>query len=677
MRISLANATRWLLPAAAVIALAGCQDNAVPDPGDPGLERIGSCSELRDYASDVMLEALVEAKYQTYWLDAMEDGGGPANDASSDGPTDFTTTNVQEEGVDELDIVKTDGNYLYVAQDRALHIVQSWPIEDTTKLATLELDGWVRGLFLKDDKVVVFHNPTPDPDMKWGTRASVIDVSDRAHPVIEREIDVEGWMADARMIDDDVYLIFNHYLELPSALWNLLDGRVELDEIDWDKEGEAFERHIEDLKAKARVKLRPHVDRIANSMDLSDFLPSWRDQEIGEDAADKELMHGCTSLYRPHGIGQHGAMSVVNLDLDNGDLNAEGLLSTGWQLYASKTNLYVAQSSRWWWWGGWDRELETHIHKFELESDGKPQYVASGEVRGWAYDQFAFSEHDGYLRVATTDQDWWWGWWAVEDEDGDEPANNMFVLEDDGLGTLEVVGELGGIAPNERIYATRFFGDHAFMVTFRQVDPLYTIDLKNPKKPAVIGELKLPGYSAYLHPMGDDHLLAVGMDGDDEGRLTGLAFNIFDVSDLKSPTLTHQLTLPGSDWSWSEALWDHHAFTYHRDVLSVPMFEYWNDRSGEGRYFSGAISLSATPDGLSEIGRIDHRPLVRDSECLYKYWWGWDEDVCSGDYWYARVRRTTYIEDNVFSLSDYGLRVTDLNDPTVEHARVLFYPKIR
>ena len=108
------------------------------------------------------------------------------------------------------------------------------------------------------------------------------------------------------------------------------------------------------------------------------------------------------------------------------------------------------------------------------------------------------------------------------------------------------------------------------------------------------------------------------------------------------------------------------------------MFEYWHDRGGEDRYFSGSISLNATPeDGFSLVGRVDHRPLVRDSECLYKYWWGWEEDVCYGDYWYARVRRANYIEDNLFTLSDYGLRVTDLNDPSVEHARVLFYPRIR
>lgn len=669
-----------LLTASALagLALSGCAGNTadVPDPGEARLQRLGSCGDLRNYAHDVMLETLLNNRYGYYgWLrGAVDDAETDSAAGGDEGPTDFTTTNVQEEGVDELDIVKTDGNFIYVAQDRALHIVKSWPVEESTKLSTVELDGWVRGLFLKDDRVVVFYTPNErtDGDWTWGLRARVYDVSDRANPVQEREIDVQGWLADARMIDGDVYMVVNHHLQIPQAAWELIWDNPELPEVEWEEgdDEDSYQLKLDRAKDEARALIRSDVRRIANSMALSDWLPSWK-----VDGGDAELMHGCSDLYRPTGVGQHGALSILNLDLDDGDLESTGLLSNGWQLYASKDNLYVAQSSRWWWWGGWDRELETHIHKFSLGEGGQPDYAGSGEVPGWAYDQFAFSEYDGHLRVATTDHDWW-GAWDQPNGGDDAGGNNVFVLEDTGA-SLDIIGEVRGIAPGERIFATRFFGKTGYMVTFRQVDPLFTLDLSDPEAPEVLGELKIPGYSAYLHPMGDDHLLAVGMDGTDEGQLTGLAFNIFDVSDLKNPTLAHQHTLPTSDWSWSEALWDHHAFTYHRDVLTVPMFEYHHDRSGEGRYFSGSISLNATPEGgFTDLGRVDHRPLVVDSECLWRRWYDYEPGVCDGSYWYARVRRSIYIEDNLFTLSDYGLRVNDLNDPSVEHARVLFYPVI-
>lgn len=666
---------RLHLPAiTAALAIAGCSPEPLPDPGEPGLLRLSDCGELRDYATDVITESLLDAQYGYYGRGgdlSAEDGA--AAPESSDGPTDYTTTNVQEEGVDEIDIVKTDGNYIYVAQDRALHIVKSWPVVDSELLASVELSGWISGLFLKGDKVVVFHHGNYDEVMPYGTRISVFDVSDRTEPVLEREIDVEGWMADGRMIDGDVYFVVNHYLSLPQEAWELLDGRLELPEIDWERsDRSSFESYVDGLRDDAREILRPEVARVTRDMELTEFMPQWRDRAAGA-SADPELMHACSDIYRPRGVAQHGAMSVVNLDLDDGSLSATALLSTGWQLYASRDNLYVAQSSHWWW-GRRGDELQTHIHKFALSADAEPEYAASGAVPGYAYDQFAFSEHDGYLRVSTSEMDWWWGWGA-RDED-ETPANNVFVLDDPGTGSLDVVGEVRGIAPGERIFATRYMGERGYMVTFEMVDPLFTLDLSDPRDPKVVGELKIPGFSSYLHPMGDDHLLAVGVDGDDEGNLGGLAFSVFDVSDPSDPRRVEYLTLPASDWSWSEALWNHHAFTYHRDVLTVPLYT-WHRGGSSSSYFSGVISVSATPSNLSEIGRVDHRDLVLDSECLYARWYDYAPSVCDGDYWYAQVRRSIYIEDNLFSLSNYGLRVTDLNDPTVEHARVLFFPRLR
>jgi uncharacterized secreted protein with C-terminal beta-propeller domain len=323
--------------------------------------------------------------------------------------------------------------------------------------------------------------------------------------------------------------------------------------------------------------------------------------------------------------------------------------------------------------------LNTHIHKFALNPEGSPTYEASGSVEGWIYDQFAMSEYDGHLRVASTALDWWWG----SNLDDEEAGSNVTVLQDVGNGLLRSVGEITGIAPGEQIQACRMMGDKGYVVTFEQTDPLFTIDLADHLNPQVIGELHIPGFSTYLHPMDGDHLLAIGMAGLEDGTLTGMAVNIFDVTDFSDPQLAHQyeITNPDAGWSWSEALWEHHAFTYHRDVLTIPAYRYDYTENPDGSYeydyFSGALSFGIDDEnGITMIGEVDHRPLVEASECLYSIHYDYyEDDVCDDWGWYANVRRNIYIEDNLFSISNYGIRVTDLNDPSIEIKDVLFYPE--
>jgi hypothetical protein len=325
------------------------------------------------------------------------------------------------------------------------------------------------------------------------------------------------------------------------------------------------------------------------------------------------------------------------------------------------------------------------------------------------------------------------------------------VLRDDGAGSLGVIGHVGGIAPGEQIQSARLIGDKGYIVTFRRTDPLFTLDLSDPTAPAVVGELVMPGYSAYLHPIDEDHLIGVGMAGLETGQLTGLAINLFDVSDPANPTLVDQFEIdPGNNaWSYSEAMWDHHAFTFHRDVLTIPAYtSSYNDQTGEWSGFSGTISFRVTVDGgIEELGRVDHAGLVDESVCLYDMWWGGfaedgeikpddgevivddggdrddggvaepmpmpaidaegdvgvdpadpgsdgGEDVSEPDpgeepieprepfsycdydygYWYAQVRRSVVIEDYLYTISDYGVKVTDLDAPSNEITHFVFYP---
>jgi uncharacterized secreted protein with C-terminal beta-propeller domain len=390
-----------------------------------------------------------------------------------------------------------------------------------------------------------------------------------------------------------------------------------------------------------------------------DLIPLMRDRTIANPFPESERLLECSDIYRPAKKAEYSVLSVLHFDLGSNaveltELDGTGILANGLTVYASLDNLYLAQSSRWWWWGRGGLERTSAIHKFELTDDPEQpvRYRASGEVQGWLLNQFSMGEHEGYLRVATTEFDWWWGGSEEEEDQG----SIVSVLVDNHWGELIQVGQVDGIAPGERIYATRFLGDKGYLVTFVQIDPLFTLDLSNPTNPQVIGELEMPGYSAYLHPVDEDHLLAVGMHGDLQGRLDGLAINLFDVSDFANPTLAHQYVIGEEQgWSWSEALSNHHAFTFHRDVLSIPAY-----LGGGEEGFSGLLVFDVDLEaGIEELGRVEASSF---EDCwLYS-------GRCS-----ASMRRSIYIEDYLYALSSAGIKVNELLRPDVEVAAVWFH----
>ncbi|MBD3856167.1 MAG: beta-propeller domain-containing protein [Acidobacteria bacterium] len=621
-------------------------------PSTNALQALESCDEVQSYLIDVAVERVLEYRYNYHWFMVPWAGGAGDGREVTDVPSDFTTTNTQEQGVDELDIVKTNGTHLYAAEGYGLHILRSWPAESTSELAKVTTRGYSSGLFLRGDRVLVASQVwSPDAEFMFnygGTRLELLDVSDPSSPAVLRTIDIEGWLVDARLIDGDLYAVLRSYIDLPSELWDLAWREdIGLPDLPWDVTD--FER--ERILAEARAILKPYVNEIMGRYPLEEMLPRYRDDTpFGPDTA-PSLLLDCGSIYRPEQTSDWSILSVLHLDLDEGGpVTTTGLIADGWTVYASRSNLYVAQTSNSWsWWWGWaPAEMSTVIHKFELDpSAPEPvQYVASGDVKGWILDQFSMSEYDGHLRVAATEFDWWWG--ATPDT---EPASSVSVLKDDDLGNLREVGHVGGLGPGERIFAVRFMGAKGYVVTFEQIDPLYTLDLSDPAQPKVVGELEVTGFSSYLHPIGNDWLLAVGQEADEEGRVIGLAVSIFDVRDFADPKLAHRYLIEGEEdtWSWSEALHDHHAFTYHRGVLSIPAYI-----GGAQERFGGLLVLAVDPeDGIFELGRIDHQDLSTPDGR-------------------ARMRRSVYIEDAIYSLSSAGVKVNSLHNPEVEIAKVPF-----
>jgi hypothetical protein len=340
-------------------------------------------------------------------------------------------------------------------------------------------------------------------------------------------------------------------------------------------------------------------------------------------------------MRHPSQFGGVGVLTVLTIDLTRGlaPIDSDGLMASGETVYASQTGLYVATQR----WiapaatadpSGAPPRIRTAIHKFDISAPDRTEYRASGDIPGYLLSQWAMSEKDGLLRVASTDAPPWW--------DIDESESVVTVLQE-ASGQLTPVGQLGGLGEGERIYAVRFIGDLGYVVTFRQVDPLHVIDLTDPTQPTLRGELEIQGYSAYLHPIGDGLLLGVGQDATAEGRVQGTQVSVFDVSDPANPQRLQTLAFPRG---WSEAEFDHHAFLYWPATgLTVLPLQVFSD-SG---YFAGAVGLHVSGAGIAQLGVLEHPPPP-------------ENDYIAS----AAIRRSIVIGETLYTVSDTGVETHDL-----------------
>jgi hypothetical protein len=389
---------------------------------------------------------------------------------------------------------------------------------------------------------------------------------------------------------------------------------------------------------------------------LDDLVPRYYVRTPDGELAQNPLTDAaCSGFYRPTDSQAYGVTSLYTLDLAQPDLavDADNIISNWPTVYASDDTLVLTEPAHGWWWFWWNGEdpEQLNVHAFDVATPGETHYLASGRVEGLLFDQFSIDEENDQIRVATTDNRWS-RWWATpEGETAPPPDNHVFVLAFAGS-ELVTIGHVGGIAPNEQIYAARFEGDRAYLVTFQQIDPLFTIDLRDPTDPKVAGELEVPGFSTYLHQLEDGRLLGIGVGGDDEGANWGMTqVSMFDTSDFANPTLQDTLQLQAEGgWSWSEAQYDHHAFQYWepKALLAIPVSSYreLGDTNGDGYYewdyYSRLelINVSLT-DGLSLKGSIDHGDFYSPDQ-----------------YWYYRdVRRSIFMGDYLYAISDRGITV--------------------
>jgi uncharacterized secreted protein with C-terminal beta-propeller domain len=621
------------------LLIAGCPPTVPPpdngDPTDPALVSFTSQDELLSYFRS---QAPTQFQQRSL-LDAFAPAaptaaeGGAANDAgdSAGGDGNFTTTNLQEAGVDESDIVKSDGTYFYIVSGRSLRIVRAQPIDEMEELGRLDLDEPIDSIYLRGDKLIALANEYsssggPEILLIWPpfynggkTIAYEIDVADRENPAVARRLELDGSLATSRLTNDRLILVLSIVPNLPADTNPLAMATMTLDAV---------------------------MPKASTASGRQDMVPWDR-------------------WSRPSSPDGYYTTAVVTLDADDVEqiVASIAVMSNSSTVYASPTAIYLTDAD-------YDRSSElreyTAIHKFSFDAEGAARYAASGAVPGRLLNQFSLGEADGYLRVAThiSPTFGFGGGIAVDvaappdtavssrsqaaDEAPEVPSNAVFVLGQEGE-NLNVVGDIRDIAPNEQIYSARFIGNRGFLVTFRQIDPLFTIDLTDPENPRLAGELKIPGFSDYLHPFGENLLIGVGRSTAETpwGGVVpdAMQLSLFDVSDAENPTVIQQLSVGGYG-SISDASYTHKAFTLTQDgpaVLNRPVHDPFAEWAGPE--FDGLLIYQVTTEGFSEVGRIASVPSSDT------YGWGWVE-------W----RRGAFIGEDAYMITPYGVRAAPLAD---------------
>jgi uncharacterized secreted protein with C-terminal beta-propeller domain len=357
---------------------------------------------------------------------------------------------------------------------------------------------------------------------------------------------------------------------------------------------------------------------------------------------------------------------VLSIDLNSLKVNEKSfLIGVSENMYMSENNIYLVYTNYEYYTSqrvglleSYSYEETTSIHKIQVKS-GDINYIGEGIVPGHVLNQFSMDEHNNFFRIATTIGYSW--------DENNPSSNNIFILDEN----LESVSELVGIAKGEQIYSSRFMGDKAYLVTFKNTDPFFTIDLSDPYNPEVLGYLKIPGYSNYLHPYDENHIIGIGKDTIESGNpnfawYQGIKIALFDVSDFENPVELDKIII-GDRGTDSPALYDHKAFLFdkEKELLVIPVSLYEINEETKNKYddfpgpdygefsFQGAYVYNLNLDGFEYKGRITH--MSEDEKETNENWWYWYDSE-------SYISRSLYIENILYTISQKMVKMNDIDD---------------
>ena len=552
----------------------------------PRLKAFGSCAGLIGYARRHVppIRPVVSPRLPPREAPAGGGGDGGSGPTPVTAPTpesdavggDSSSTNIQEAGVDEPDIVKSDGTNVFALTEGRLTAVDARS-PTPRRLSSVKIGGTGAEMLAHGRRILVVSSSGS------GTWLTEVDVANPGAMRVLRTLSVDGEHVSSRLHGRTVRIVVASTPRAVRLPVPITDGPPV----------------VADTARRKPLRTR-----------RAGWVPSslLRNRRSGHKR--RRALVACKHVRRTPRFTGAGMLSVLTIDLSYGihRFDSDAVMTDARTVYASTGSVYVATA------GGWERG-DTSIHRFDVNGAERTDYRASGEVPGELLNQFSLSEHGGVLRAATTS--------TAEDES----QSYVTVLATKGS-RLEKAGQVGGLGRGERIYAVRFIGDRGYVVTFRETDPLYTLDLADPAHPRVTGELKILGYSAYLHPVGEHELLGVGQDATPEGLQLGTQVSLFDVSDPAAPRLLHRAGLGGS--TSSDVEFDHHAFLWWapKRLAVVPV----SDANG-----SAAQAVAFRVDRNAGIG-VAGRTVER-----------------------ADVLRTLVVGGRLFTLTGEGLHAYDLD----------------
>lgn len=539
-------------------------------------------------------------------VENAKSGVNPNNKSS-----DYSNTNLQVQGVDEDDTVKTDGQYIFCANQNKVNIVEALPANNMKSINSITVDDKyhnVRGIYISKDYMIVISgfqevlafkgainssNKQVDVNINNNseTKITIYDIKNITEIKKVREVSFGGNYITSRMIDSKLYLITNKYIS-----YDYENNKVTGSDLPYYKDS---------LKNNANVTI---------DLNNTPYLP---------DSPASSFI--CI-----------GTLDISSL---NKDIAFSAFLGSSNCIYASKNNLYIASN-------GYNDSIltkknsftaNTKIYKFSFNNDNI-KYVGKAGISGTVLNQFSMDESNDYLRVTSTESSF--------TSNGISQTNNIFVFDKD----MKQVGMLNNIEQGERIYATRFMGDKAYVVTYKNTDPLLVIDLNNPASPKVLGELKIPGYSTYLQTYDDNHLIGIGMNTTENNNIAktdGVKLSLYDISNLSAPKEVSTVKID-ADSSTSEALYNHKAFLFSKDknLIAFPVSESSKNNSSFVGAYVYNISLS---NGITYKGKITHS---NDNT----------EDGNSANSYDAQINRIIYIDDNLYTVSQSEIKSNKISD---------------
>jgi|GEM_PF-452713 len=632
---------------------ASCRITILPEAlAGERLPRFSNCQKLREKLDEIANTAKSGSDYGIFALTAAApvDAVRIASSTEAGAASDYSTTNIQVAGVDESDQIKNDGSYIYMIKGKSVRIIRAYPATNMKELPKIDYANSTfspEQLFVDGNTLIVIgrdYAPTQSSSPEVGimttsairapaiypyyirtrslTRVIIYDITDRSRVRERRNIKFEATYLQSRRVDNTLYLVMNQYPQ-----------------------------YIVPLDTKQAAD-NPQT-----------LLPKYADST---EAPNDQAICDCDEVSYFPGSSESRYLIVAAIPINDpeAEIGKEVILGSSENIYSSISNLYVAQTSY------TDSESkesairysynpDTLIYKFNFDK-AKISYTGRGKVPGTILNQFSMDEYDGYFRIATTKGQTW--------DMENLSSNNLYVLDKE----MKVVGRIEGIARGESIKSVRFMGDRAYMVTFVQVDPLFVISLKDPENPTILGELKIPGYSEYLHPYDENHLIGFGREVDasiDADKvhtpgavyytaLLGMKLSLFDVSDVAHPRELHKEVI-GFRYTDSELLRDHKALLFNKakNFMAFPITVTEKVEDAANTYdnyrytFQGAYFYTIDLDhGFERKAAITHYDNQEEFTKAGYYFYGGEDDI----------RRIIYIGDHFYTISGSKIKAIDM-----------------